>query len=62
MEYLSEIISFVAGVIGGSTLTFFRMSRTSRDAVSTGSGTAVNMRDATATGDNIIGSSVDSKS
>jgi hypothetical protein len=61
MDYLSEIISFIVGVLGGSTLTFFRMSRRSKDAIAGRDGIAINMRDATAGRDNIIGSSIEKK-
>lgn len=61
MEFLSEIISFVVGVLGGSTITFFRMSRRSKDAVAARNGTAINVSDVTAGRDNVIGSNIDAK-
>lgn len=59
MEYLSEIVSFIVGAVGGSTLTFFRMSK--RSATASGDGAAVIMGDASAGQDNVIGSSIGKK-
>jgi hypothetical protein len=47
MEYLSEIISFVAGLIGGSLITL----KFKRGHVAQGGGSVVDQRNARATGD-----------
>jgi hypothetical protein len=54
MDYISEIISFVLGIIGGSTLTYFRMSR-SQSARASGGSTAINVSEVTSGRDTHVG-------
>lgn len=50
MEHLSEIVSFIAGLIGGSLITLkFKRGHVAKDQ-----GTVVDQRDARASGD-IVG-------
>lgn len=54
MDYLSEVVSFIVGLVGGSTLTYYRMSR-SQSAKASGDATAINVSEVTSGRDTHVG-------